>query len=114
VGVIIVNGGREVNNEIDFDDYESAGDGGAEEFVTSSVEIGDEGDMRYSSGSVSMSEILRVCIVVRASGEFSVVWIMWRWSAWAWMSSNSDWERNLFTRWICFSSSANISAARVT
>ena len=43
MGVLIVNSGGEVNNEIDVDDSESAGDWSAEEYGTSSVEVGDGG-----------------------------------------------------------------------
>jgi len=43
VGILIVNSGGEINDEIDVDDFETSGDGGVEDCGTSSVDVGDWG-----------------------------------------------------------------------
>ena len=83
MGVLIVNGGGEINDEIDVDDFESSGDGGVEECGTSFVEVGVRGDMGYSVETLSMSEMLGIGIVARALGEPSMVWTLSKWLAWA-------------------------------
>ena len=55
------------------DDYESVGDRVAEECGTISVEFGGGGDIGYSVEAVSVSEMLMVGMVSRASGELSMV-----------------------------------------